>query len=124
MTSESEKALIVHELRSNKDCSKIARMLGLPIRVVREVAVAQTGYFQASTDGRGRLKLRKYVIAERNIAQPWPVTDVIQAAHEAYDAGLVEICTGRDGFTQFLYCIPRKEPVKDREPYFSRNFGD
>jgi len=70
------------------------------------------------------------IIAERSIADlmngdiKWTELDgaiPIARAHQMYDAGLAEICTGRrDGYEQ-LFCIIRKQQAPERTWFGSRH---
>ena len=62
-------------------------------------------------------RLAPFLIACRHASAPWERTPVVEQAKAAYDAGLVEICTGRDFDTFFLYAIPRRKPGRPRR-YF------
>lgn len=118
--SESMKDLIVEELKApNASHSRIAKRLGISERLVCDVGVNFGGLFS-----QGNTSLDRYKIAERHIDRAWPMNDVIDRAKAAYDLGEVEIVTGRQGFIQTLYAIPRKVKAAGRTPYFSRKFGD
>lgn len=116
-----EKEMIKDELRRSQDYSKIARRLGVPIGEVRRIDIMENGRFFSLP----RPELEKYVVATKHVDDVWDNNDpAIKAARQAYDDGLVEICTGRNGFMLTLYAIPRKEKAVGRMPYFSRDFGE
>ncbi len=123
--SDIELRLIKDELTTTRDHGKVARRLGLPIKVIREVDIDICGRHVQTEDRGGAVGLRKFVIATKHIDEVWPTDDVkIIDAQKLYDRGVVEICTGRDGFRMILYAIPRQEKDVKRTPYFSRTFGD
>lgn len=123
--SDIELRTIKDELSVTRDHGKIARRLGLPLKVIREVDIDVCGRHVQTSDRGGALDLRKYVIATKHVDTVWPTDDAkIISAQKLYDNGVVEICTGRDGFMMILYAIPRREKDVKRTPYFSRTFGD
>jgi hypothetical protein len=68
-------------------------------------------FSKKSDDGRGPKHLRKYLVVTKAVMSPWPTSiesPMIASAKRAYNQGLVEICTGRDGDYLNLYAIPRK----------------
>lgn len=101
--------MIDEELRQGiKTIPQIARTYGIDAKSIKD-----------------RNRKKKYVIARRHVEDPWwPESPELEKAKADYDAGLVEICTGREGDWFLLYCIPRKEPDTKRAAYFSRIFGD
>ena len=62
-------------------------------------------------------ELEKYKVAEIRAGMAWASTPAILKAKHDYDAGLTEMCTGRDGDVLILYSIPRKTRAR-RTPYF------
>lgn len=123
--SDTELRLIKDELKTTGDHGKVARRLGLPIKMIREVDIDICGRHVQTEDRGGAVGLRKYIIATKHIDNTWPTDDAkIMGAQKLYDSGVVEICTGRDGFIMILYAIPRRKKDVKRMPYFSRTFGD
>ncbi|WP_034830424.1 hypothetical protein [Inquilinus limosus] len=109
--------MLLQDLSRGKDPLRVSKLYGVPLRLVRELA-AKVENKPVVND---RPDLAQYAIASKHVDALWPVNDVIQAAKDEYDAGLVEIVTGRSGSTLTLYRIPRKHQDKKRIPYFSRS---
>lgn len=103
-----------------KDYLHVARKLKIAAVTVRNFDIITNGRYVVSEDGYGKVSLRKYIISRRYIDQEWPAMDdvVIENARKDYDAGKIEMATGRDGFYQVLYRIPRERFDKKRKPYF------
>lgn len=104
-----------------RDYLYIARKLKISATTVRNFDVITNGRNVVSDDGYGRKELRKYIISRRYIDSEWPAMDdiVIENARKDYDKGKIELVTGRDGFYQLLYRIPRQRIAKRRKPYFT-----
>jgi hypothetical protein len=125
--------MVVKELRNNRLMAVVARRYDLPLSKVRQIA-DEEGLTVRKKKVRLDLtnrhtdevpeRLRPFVVHIKRVTEGWPDSEAILNAREAYDAGTVEICTGRlSGETDLLYLcvIPRKKPVT-REPYFSANY--
>jgi hypothetical protein len=81
----------------------------------------------AVSAGSARKASDAYIIARRALnradatwrpmaGSPWTITE----ARAAYDAGTIELATGRDGDDATLYAIPRR--VREiRQAWFGRN---
>lgn len=135
MISASTLALIQDELKANGgDVFKVSRKVGIPVRLIREHLPSE---LQDDVDlprvelygGWGRPELKRYLIARYNLNSTWGSrtwasedAEKIKEARAKYDAGLIEMAQGRDGDWILLYAIPRKNPEKNRMPYFSRSF--
>ncbi len=123
-----EREIVVKELETT-DVVTIVRKYGFALRDVREVQIAKLKLHVVGADPEwGRPEIQQYAIARKEIDdQPWDLTDgrIVQARKD-YDAGLIEMATGRAnteaGPFLILYAIPRRKPI-DREPYFSRDFS-
>lgn len=100
----------------------IAKRLKISAIAVRNFDIIENGKHRVSSDGYGRLELRSFIISRRYVDADWPALDdmVIERTREEYDEGKVEMVTGRDGFYQILYRIPRKLIAKRRKPYFKQ----
>lgn len=61
------------------------------------------------------------VVAMRSVNRWWSPADAdaISRAREQYDAGLIELCTKKEGGSFILLRKYREEPIKNRKPYFS-----
>ena len=103
-----------------KDYLHVARKLKISATTVRNFDIITNGRYVVSEDGYGKVSIRKYIISRRYIDQEWPAMDdvVIENARKDYDKGKVEMVTGRDGFYQLLYRIPRTRIDKKRKAYF------
>ena len=120
--STQEIELIQSYRRDGLTDSKIERRTGIPLFKIRDLdgtTVPENG--RVLTDDRmGRHGLREFILVTKDVNDVWPNSDPrIQAAKDRYDAGLCEICTGRDGDTLILYEIPRQRPVEGRHRYFA-----
>ena len=126
MYTEAEREMVLSDLAKGRTLQRISRNYGLAPKVVREIAgESKTSKFTVhSEDGLGRPKLRPFIIASRHVHEPWPENEEIRKAQLRYDAGMSEICTGRDGDYQILYEIPRKQTEHDRTPYFTLELGE
>lgn len=120
--STQEIELIESYRRDGLTDSKIERRTGIPLSKIREIPgtpVLETGRVLTS-DRMGRHELREFILCTKDVNDVWPNLDPrIQDAKGRYDAGLCEICTGRDGDTLILYEIPRQRPVEGRHRYFA-----
>lgn len=123
LVADIQKELDNTKLRTNP--VKIAARFGVPPAMVRfimqETPSPNTEFTKLSEDGWGRKELRPFLVSRKASGDGWPEADEakIEEVREAYDAGLVEICQGRDGDFILLYAIVRKRQVKRVCPYFS-----
>lgn len=104
-----------------EDYLVVARKLKISATTVRNFDILTNDRNVVSEDGYGRKELRKYIISRRYIDDEWPSIDdvIIEATRKAYDEGKVEMITGRDGFFQILYRIPRERIDTKRKAYFA-----
>lgn len=114
------KSEILAELRKVRAPAKVARNLGLNLRVVLDVVDEIGGVGAMSREerwgGLGRPELQKYTVARKRAYQTWDNDDSkVAKARADYEAGTHEMCTGRDGNWLILYSIPRQkvEPRPD-----------
>lgn len=122
LSPETRAAITADLAAPNADIARISRAYGVPIRVIRgflpqpEPASAASERF----GGRGRPDIEHFSISRTLAGNPWPAKDAvgIDNARRSYDAGLIEMATGRDGDWLILYAFPRKRPAKNRLPYF------
>lgn len=119
MDDESNKVLAT--LKANKGNYEMAsKFLHIPMDRVREIDVRENKLFNYTPEGKGRVEMKSYVIATRHVINRdgWDNRDPkIVEARRLYDAGLVEMVTGRDGMQLVLYAIPRRYKIA-RKPYF------
>lgn len=121
ITSDLKKE-ITDELRRVRAPAKVARNLGVDIRIVLQVVDDSGGFANVSRaevhGGYGRQELRQFFVARKRAYQPWDnSTPEIAAAREAYEAGTHDMATGRDGAWLILYLFPRNT-VTPRPGYF------
>lgn len=114
---------ILEVLRHNGgDYIAAAKTLALPSYLISLVDIVENRKFNYTPEGKGPKHLQKYIVAIRSlyIHSGWDNTnpDIIKA-RAAYDCGMAELATGRDGENLILYCIPRAKQDKKRKPYFS-----
>lgn len=83
---------ILSLLKSRVKPSHIADELGIPLSDVMKVAN------NVSRHELGRPELRKHIVSVTRAGNAWPYTDArsIKLAQMQYDAGLIEMCQGRD----------------------------
>ena len=121
---------VIQELRENgNNIYRVAKKFGLELDAIRPLVSYVDGdipYPIISEDGLGRIELREFILCTRDVKSWWKEKDqkVIEDARRSYDAGLIEMCQGRDGDTMILYVIKRKVPDEKRHPYFSAKLGD
>lgn len=122
---------IEEQLKRGSNYYVIARRFGTTITVVNNVA-GSLGLSPSEVDLSKVVDLRalvpkrleKFILQIKPICGTWNFSShpLMQARH-AYDAGRVELVTGRisDGRQDYLvlYQIPRKIVDKKRRPYFS-----
>lgn len=123
-----ERQIVETELKTS-DVVSIVRKYGFTLRDVRDVQIAKLKLTVVGVDPDwGRAEIQQFAIARKPIDdQPWDLSDgKIERARKDYDAGLVEMATGRAntaaGPHLILYVFPRRKPIF-REAYFSRDFS-
>lgn len=119
MSTQIEREMMKEDQANGASDGKLARVYGsapLPVFVP-----PHRPYPEISLDGLGRPELRQFIVDTKHVSSAWP--RVAQMIYDAYDAGTVDVCQGRDGDTIILYAIPRVRVDHDRRPYFSRQFG-
>lgn len=105
---------------------KVAHKFGVPVGLVRfiinETPNPNTEFTKLSEDGWGRPALRRFILTRKPVGESWPKADEenLQKHRELYDAGLVEMCQGRDGDFIIQYSMPRRKPASRRHPWFKR----
>lgn len=98
---------------------RVARRVGVSVATVLEITGSIPEPVRAESAAR-RPELTKYLVAKRRThGEPWNnKSPELRKARADYEAGLVELCTGRDGAYLMLYAIPRVVP-QPRPGYFS-----
>ena len=100
---------------------RIARAFDLSISEVRDLDIEHNNRFH----GYDVERMKQYEVARCRPEKGWNNTlRSIREAREKYDAGLIEMVTGRCGKELILYAIPRVHIDRKREPYFSRKFQE
>lgn len=130
-----DEAIIRQELkRLGGNISKLARVLDLDYSEARQKYGSPNqlprrphGAMPEDFKSLGQPGLTRYVIAVKAADQAeWPerFQEAILAARENFDAGTHIMCqnTRSDGWV-VLYSIPRKHPLKQPVPFFSREWG-
>lgn len=114
---------IIRELRKFRSPSKVAKNLGLDIRLILpiadELSAAPRVVRSEQFDGMGRPELAPYIVGRKKAWDRWDNQDpLIAQARADYEAGTHDMITGRDGDWLILYSIPvlKKKP---RPNYFT-----
>lgn len=113
---------IVAELKKIRAPSKVARNLGVDIRLVLPIADELAGNPRVLREeqfgGWGSPEFRDFAVARKRAHETWDnSTPAIAEARAAYEAGTHDMCTGRDGDWLILYSIPQQR-VTPRPDYF------
>lgn len=100
---------------------KVANALGISASAVLEI-IAEHGHRTSEIverfNGQGRPEMLQYLVAQTRAGIPWDNSDPkIEKARADYEAGTIEMATGRDGRFLLLYAFPRKS-AKPRPNYF------
>lgn len=121
-TPEQEKEILAVLASYHGNTERAAKKLLIPERTIQGVEMRHTGKYGYTPEGRGRKELQKYIVAIRDVTKigSWDKCDRIAEARRRYDAGDIEMATGRDGFNLILYAIPRREKALGRKPYFTK----
>lgn len=121
--TDKEKEDILFALISKGDnYNRIGKDLNLSPRLVEYVDITENKKYGYTPEGRGKPSLQSYIVAIRKVSDVngWNHKDPkIIEARKLYDQGLIEMCTGRDGFNLILYAIPRRMKAV-RKPYFNK----
>lgn len=117
---------IVAELRKTRAPGKVARSLGIDIRLVLPIADELSGLPRTSHEerfgGYGRPELSEFLVGRKRAHETWDNSDpLIAGARDAYEAGTHDMATGRDGDWLLLYSIPKRR-VTPRPAYFQPEF--
>jgi len=117
---------IIAELKKVRAPAKVARNLGLDIRLILPIADEMAGTPRVQREethgGFGRPELREHLVARKRAGDTWDNTDPrIADARAAYEAGTHDMATGRDGDWLILYSIPQRR-VTPRPDYFRPEF--
>lgn len=122
---------LTRELKSGKTTPvKVATRYGVPVSLVRfimeETPSPNTVFTKHSEDGWGRTALRPHIVTRKKADEAWKPEDeaIILEARNAYDAGDVEMCQGRDGDFIILYAVKRKKKANRDYAYFEMESED
>jgi hypothetical protein len=106
---------------------RISRKTGIPVtevcRVIAEASKGIRSFKVKKYDGFGPPHLQRYMVARRSPWTDWDNPSGIEKARQDYDAGLVEMCQGKDGDIIIQYSIPRVFPAPARA-HFSAPRGE
>lgn len=113
---------IIRDLRKFRSPSKVARNLGLDVRVILpindELANSPRNPRKEEFGGFGRPELSPYTVARKKAWAVWDNEDpAIAKARADYEAGTHDMMTGRDGDWLILYSLPQAK-VTPRPDYF------
>lgn len=113
---------ILHDLRKTRAPARTSRNTGYPIRLVLQVHEEDSQprtVRQEIYGGYGRPEVQQFIVARKRAWEVWNNEDNdIATARNMYEAGTVEMCTGRDGDWLILYAIPRQHRDPNRAGYF------
>ena len=119
--TENEKYNVRRELESNGgNIVAAAKNLGIHQNLIAKMKIKDERLFNYTESSFGPKHMQKYLVASRSVfmVDGWDNKNKeIAKARRDYDAGLIELATGRDGEHLLLYAIPRKNTVK-RKAYF------
>ena len=113
---------IVRELRKFRSPSKVARNLGIDVRLVLpindELSNSPRVQRQEQYGGFGRPELQQFIVGRKKAWAVWDNNDpTIALARTNYEAGTHDMQTGRDGDWLILYSVPQGR-VTPRPHYF------
>jgi len=122
VTSSELRNEIIAELRKVRAPSKVARNLGIDIRLVLPIADDLSGTPRVLREeqfgGFGRPELRDFIAGRKRAHETWDNEEpTIAEARANYEAGTHDMATGRDGDWLILYSIPQRR-VTPRPDYF------
>lgn len=87
---------------------------------IKQIDIVRNKKYGYTPEGRGPKHMQKHIVATTLSHTAWDNSDPkIQKARDLVDEGKATMCTGRDGLNLILYCIPLKQPIKNKKPYFS-----
>lgn len=113
---------IIAELRKYRAPAKVARNLGIDVRIVLPIADELSGspriLRQEQHGGYGKPELREHLVGRKKAWEVWDNDEAqIAAARAAYEAGTHDMFTARDGDWLLLYSVPQQK-VTPRPDYF------
>lgn len=122
MINEELEFEIERELRKVRAPSRVARNLGIDIRIVLPIADRLEGapriIRQEQFGGHGQPELAPFTVGRKKAWEVWDnnIPSISQARAD-YEAGTHDMVTGRDGDWLILYSIPQAK-VTPRPDYF------
>lgn len=110
---DDETKNILDEYKKCRSPFRVSKAFNLDVQQIWDLIEAHQAYLQYPPErygGFGRPELRSYLVARRRSrGSRWDNdSPEIKEAREMYEAGTVELATGRDGDWVLLYAIPRK----------------
>lgn len=109
---------VLEHYRRTRSPFKTARALGMDVESVWGIVESNKDKRPEHNNGWGREELRKYIVARKRASSNWDNDDInICDARAKFEAGLIDMATGRDGSWEILYALPRKTR-KPRPKYF------
>lgn len=123
--NEAKRKLVLETLAAyNNDYARAAKKLHMKEKVIRWIVQVENQEFNMTESGKGRPELQKYIVAIKHRDECWDNTKPeIVEARKAYEDGIVELTSGKDGWNDILYAIPRRVRAASR-PIFSTQEED
>ncbi len=113
---------VLRDLRKTRAPTRTSKNTSYPIRLVLQVQEEDNHPRTVREErygGFGRPEIQQYTVARKRAWETWNNEDNdIATARNMYEAGVVELATGRDGDWLILYAFPRKKREPNREGYF------
>lgn len=121
--SHELEAQIIHCYRQFRSPYKVAQTLNLNVDDVWAFLDRSKEVLNARAErhgGYGRPRLQRFIVARKRVSSEWDndSKDISQARRD-FEAGRVDLCTGRDGVWEILYAIPRRR-ISPRPNYFQQ----
>lgn len=118
---KDEKKILAELKKQKGNVSLAAKILGVPKETIMKLQIIDQQMFNYTSVGLGPQHLHKYLVARRSVLATggWDNKQPeIAKARKDYDAGLIEMATGRDGEFLLLYAIPRRVRAARFRQYF------
>lgn len=113
---------VVYEYkRLNRSPFRVSKATGIPVHIVWAIIEENEPLLTSQKEywgGEGRPELREFTVARRRVsAGQWDNEEpAIAQARADYEAGIIDMATGRDGGWLILYAFPRKK--RDPRPCY------
>ena len=109
---------VITEYRRTRSPYRTAKILNIPVDEVWSIVEEHKDHRPEHSDGWGRPDIRQYTVARRRAGGVWNnMLPKIAEARQNFEAGFIDLATGRDGGWEILYALPRKKR-KPRPNYF------